>query len=103
MPQLKLPKLPDRTPIKITIAVAPELNAALLAYAELYRLAYGEVEPVAELIPYMLERFLAADRGFAMARKQQQPGGKGLAPLPKRQPARRSAEAIGPSPTAEED
>jgi len=29
MPDLKLSKLPDRTPVKITITIAPELNAAL--------------------------------------------------------------------------
>src|SRR3546814_2295007 len=69
MPSLKLSKLPNRTPVKITITVAPEVNAALQAYAELYREAYGENEPVAALIPYMLESFLAADRGFARARK----------------------------------
>src|SRR3546814_4214130 len=54
MPSLKLSKLPNRTPVKITITVAPEVNAALQAYAELYREAYGENEPVAALIPYML-------------------------------------------------
>lgn len=69
MPELKLSKLPDRAPVKITISVAPELNRALQAYAELYRETYGEAEPVAALIPYMLESFLAADRGFAKARR----------------------------------
>lgn len=70
MTDLKLAKLPDRTPVKITITVSPELNKALLAYAELYRETYGEAEPTAELIPYMLESFLAADRGFAKARQE---------------------------------
>jgi len=70
MPDLKLSKLPDRTPVKITITVAPELNAALQAYAEVYRETYGEAEPVATLIPYMLESFLAADRGFTKARRE---------------------------------
>ena len=69
MPELKLSKLPERAPVKITISVAPELNRALQAYAELYRETYGEAEPVAELIPYMLESFLSADRGFAKARR----------------------------------
>ncbi|WP_119461068.1 DUF2274 domain-containing protein [Rhodospirillaceae bacterium SYSU D60014] len=70
MSGLKLSKLPDRMPVKITITVAPELNTALQAYAELYREAYGEAEPVAALIPYMLESFLAADRGFVKARRE---------------------------------
>lgn len=66
---LKLAKLPDRTPVKITISVSPELNGNLAAYAALYRAAYGTSEPVAELIPYMLEGFLATDRGFTKAKK----------------------------------
>lgn len=70
MPDLKLAKLPDRTPVKITITVSPELNNALQVYAELYRETYGAAEPVPELIPYMLEGFLAADRGFAKARRE---------------------------------
>jgi hypothetical protein len=69
MPELKLPRLPDRNPVKITITVRPELNAALRAYAELYRESYGDEETVAELIPYMLESFLESDRNFARAMK----------------------------------
>ena len=69
MPDLKLSKLPDRTPVKIAITVSPALHQALQAYAELYRETYGSAEPVPELIPYMLESFLAADRGFARARR----------------------------------
>ncbi|MBU6445551.1 MAG: DUF2274 domain-containing protein [Alphaproteobacteria bacterium] len=34
MPELKLAKLPDRTPVKITITVPPDLNAALNQYAD---------------------------------------------------------------------
>lgn len=69
MAELKLAKLPDRTPVKITIAVQPELNGALQAYAEAYRATYGDDEKVCDLIPYMIESFLSADRGFAKARK----------------------------------
>lgn len=69
MPRLKLPKLPDRAPVKITITVGPNLKRALHAYAELYREAYGEAEPVAELIPYILEHYLFADREFSKSRR----------------------------------
>jgi hypothetical protein len=69
MAQLKLGKLPDRTPVKLTISVPPDLNKALGEYAELYRQAYGEAEPVHELIPAMLASFLESDRGFARQRK----------------------------------
>ncbi|MEJ1968431.1 MAG: DUF2274 domain-containing protein [Rhizomicrobium sp.] len=37
MASLKLAKLPDRKPVKITITVSAELNAALQAYAATYR------------------------------------------------------------------
>jgi len=73
MPELKLAKLPDRTPSKITITVSSDLNAALRQYADVYRSAYGEDEPVAELIPFMLEAFLESDREFVKARKTMAP------------------------------
>lgn len=69
MVELKLGKLPDRTPVKITFTAPPDLARALQAYAELYRESYGEAESVSELIPYMLRGFLEADRGFGKARK----------------------------------
>lgn len=75
MPDLKLAKLPDRTPVKITVTVSPELNRSLQSYAELYRETYGQQESISELIPYMLEGFLEADRGFTKAQKERA-GGK---------------------------
>jgi len=70
VPDLKLARLPDRTPFKINITVSPDLNKALHAYAELYRETYGKAESVAELIPYILESFLGNDRGFVKARRE---------------------------------
>ena len=70
MANLKLGKLPDRTPAKIPITVNADLNQALRDYATLYRATYGEAESVAELIPFMLEAFLDSDRAFAKARKE---------------------------------
>jgi len=70
MANLKLGKLPDRTPAKITITMGADLNQALRDYATLYRATYGEAESVAELIPFMLEAFLDSDRAFARARKE---------------------------------
>jgi len=67
---LKLAKLPDRTPVKITVTVSPDLNRSLQTYAELYRATYGEQESVPELIPYMLEGFLEADRRFTKAQRE---------------------------------
>ena len=71
MADIKLAKLRDRTPVKMTISIAPDLAQALSDYAEAYREAYGEAEPVNELIPAMLASFLDSDRGFARRRKDQ--------------------------------
>lgn len=68
MPELKLPKLPDRTPVKLMISITPDLHQALQDYARCYAEAYGTQEPAGELIPHMLAAFLAGDRGFAKAR-----------------------------------
>ena len=56
MPDLKLDKLPDRTPVKITITVSPDLSRALTDYAEIYRSVYGQREKVEELIPFGVAR-----------------------------------------------
>lgn len=66
---LKLAKLPDRTPVKITISVKPDLHEMLSRYAEFYAKTYGSEESVAELCPYMLQAFMDGDRGFQKARK----------------------------------
>ncbi len=68
MPDLKLAKLPDRTPIKLAITITPDLHQALQDYAALYASAYGRDEPVAELVPAMLAAFLEGDRVFARSR-----------------------------------
>lgn len=68
MPDLKLPRLPDRTPVKITVALKPDLAEALTDYAALYAQTYGTTEPIAELIPAMLAVFIESDRSFAKLR-----------------------------------
>jgi len=70
MSGLKLGKLPNRTPVKITISLGPDLDQALRDYAAIYRATYGEAESVADLIPFILTGFLESDRSFARARKQ---------------------------------
>lgn len=64
MAELRLGKLPDRTPVKLAIQVMPDLHQALTDYAALYAQAYGREEAVAELIPAMLAAFLDGDRAF---------------------------------------
>ena len=67
MADIKLAKLPDRTPIKLTVTITPELKRKLDAYAAYYATHYSAKETVADLIPAMLVQFLASDRGFAKA------------------------------------
>ena len=68
-PTLRIGKLPDLTPVKMTIYVDPEVHRMLQDYAQLYAQNYGEkVAPVA-LVPSMLANFLASDNGFKRARK----------------------------------
>jgi hypothetical protein len=45
-------------------------NGSPPEYAELYREAYGQAEPVQELIPAMLVGFLDGDRAFARRRRK---------------------------------
>ena len=68
MPELKLPQLPDRTPVKVSISLMPDLHQALTEYAGLYAKTYGRDEPVADLIPAMLAAFIESDRTFSRSR-----------------------------------
>ena len=68
MPELKLARLPDRTPVKLAITVTPDLHLMLQQYAALYAEAYGREESVTELVPAMLAAFLDSDRNFVRSR-----------------------------------
>lgn len=70
MAGLKLAKLPERTPVKMTITISPDLAADLALYAELYQRSYACEEPVAELVPAIIRSFLEADRAFVRARRE---------------------------------
>ena len=70
MADLKLGKLPERTPVKIVIGVLPELHARLEAYARLYADTYGVAEPISEMVPAMLAHFLDSDREFVRAERK---------------------------------
>jgi hypothetical protein len=69
MADLKLAKLPDRTPVKLAITITPDLQAALQSYAAIYAETYGVEEPVADLVPAMLAAFLESDRSFVRSRE----------------------------------
>lgn len=70
MAELKLAKLPDRTPVKLTITIGAELNQALREYADLYQATYGVAEQVIDIIPFMLEAFVQSDKSFARPGKK---------------------------------
>lgn len=75
MPDIKLARLPDRTAVKLTLSLGPDLHRDLRDYAQFYADAYGETAAVADLIPAMLESFLAGDRAFL--RRQRSVGKQG--------------------------
>ena len=68
MADIRLKQLPERTPVKLTINLLPDLHARIGEYAAFYRDQYGREEPVAELIPAMLAAFLESDRAFMRSR-----------------------------------
>ena len=70
MVDLKLARIPDRTPVKLTITVLPDPHQALQDYARIYAETYGRDEPVSELVPAILSAFLDSDRAFAKARER---------------------------------
>jgi hypothetical protein len=64
---MRLPKLPDRTPVKLTTTLPPQLAARLRDYADFYAETYGVREEVADLVPFMLQAFLDGDAEFRRA------------------------------------
>lgn len=75
MTRLKLTDLVDEKPVRLTVEVPARLHRELLAYA--VALSGGDANGVPtpeRLIPPMIERFIATDRGFAKVRRAAQPG-----------------------------
>ncbi len=66
---MRLPKLPDRTPVKLTTILPPQLAARLRNYADFYAETYGVREEVADLVPFMLDAFLDGDADFRKAKR----------------------------------
>ena len=70
MTDIKLKQLPDRTPVKLAIMLAPNLKNLLDEYLILYRATYADEDAsLADIIPPMLDVFIASDRAFLKARK----------------------------------
>ncbi len=69
MAKLRLGPIADEKPVKLAVELPAAVHRDLVAYAEvLGRETDQAVEP-AQLVAPMLARFMAADRGFAKARR----------------------------------
>ena len=67
MAKLKLGPIGDEKPVKLTIELPAAVHRDLLAYARAHATYTGLSEPLPaeRLVPPMVERFMASDRGFA--------------------------------------
>jgi hypothetical protein len=73
MTRLKLADLADEKPVRLTVEVSARLHRELIAYAAALNGGDAKGAPPPErLIPPMIERFIATDRGFAKLRKSPQ-------------------------------
>lgn len=62
--KLRLGPLPKTESIKLTFTYPTSLKADLDRYATLHAQTYGGTVDAMALIPYMLDAFMAGDRGF---------------------------------------
>lgn len=62
--KLRLGPLPKNESIKLTFTCPTGIKADLDRYAAMHAQTYGEAVDATALIPYMLEAFMARDRGF---------------------------------------
>lgn len=71
MTKLKLGPLADEKPVRVSVELPAAVHRDLVAYAEvLARTTSQSIAAPAKLIPPMVERFMATDRGFARARRE---------------------------------
>jgi hypothetical protein len=70
MAKLKLGKIPDDKPVRLTVELPAAVHRDLIAYANALarETGQGKVEP-AKLIGPMIARFMATDRAFAKLRR----------------------------------
>lgn len=71
MTKLKLGTILDDKPVKLTIELPAAVHRNLIAYAEAIARESGQPPPdPTKLVAPMIERFMAADRGFSKGRRQ---------------------------------
>lgn len=70
MAKLKLGPLPDDKPVKVTVELPASLHRDLVAYAAILARQSGQpdIKPSRLIVP-MLERFIATDREFSKAKR----------------------------------
>lgn len=70
MAKLKLGPINDDKPVRLTLELPANLHRDLTAYAQALSREQGQAisDPKTLIVP-MLERFIATDRGFAKARR----------------------------------
>jgi len=70
--KLKLGPLQDDKPVKITLELPAALHRDLVAYAQILAGEMGgPLNDPSRLIVPMLQRFIATDRGFSKAKREQ--------------------------------
>lgn len=67
--KLRIGRLPDLTPVKLTLTLDPDTYSCLEDYAAIYAESYGKKVKPGELVPTMITGFLNSDMGFRRARK----------------------------------
>lgn len=70
MTKLRLGRIEDEKPVKLTIELSGAVHRDLARYAEAHARETGIEHPlpVERMIPPMIERFMASDRAFARRR-----------------------------------
>ena len=69
MTKLKLGRIADERPVRLTIELPAAAHRELVAYADVLASETGtKIEPGKLIVP-MLARFIASDRAFAKARR----------------------------------
>jgi hypothetical protein len=69
MAKLKLAAVPDDRPVKLALELPAQVHRDLVLYADLLSRQTGQQVEPAKLIPHMLSRFIASDRGFLRLRR----------------------------------
>lgn len=69
MPQLKVGPVLDDRPVKRTIELPASIDRLLVDYAKVASEQAGASYKPEQLVPQMLQRFIATDRAFTKLRK----------------------------------